>query len=101
MILLVSMKAGAREGRTIVECFLGNEDTAGFIRVTSVERITRHLFEQVLVGFKHLVVSTLEVSAVGLIPQRIVADPAEHKASHFVRHPELDAPPSGNPMVTF
>ena len=45
---------------------------------------------QFLIDFKTPVVSTLEMSTVGLITQRLVADPAEHEASCFVRHPELD-----------
>jgi hypothetical protein len=59
------------------------------------------LFKQLLIRCEHLVVSTFEVSTVCLIPQRLVADPAEHKASRFVRHPELDTTPSGDPMVIF
>jgi hypothetical protein len=65
-------------------------DTASFIGLASVEGIARQLFEQLLIGFKHLVVSTLEVSTLGVIPQRIMTDPAEHEASGFVRHPKLN-----------
>jgi hypothetical protein len=74
-------------------------DTASFIGLASVEGIARQLFEQFLIGFKHLVVSTLEVSTLGVIPQRIMTYPAEHEASGFVRHPKLNTAPSADPMV--
>jgi hypothetical protein len=81
-----------------VESFFGDEDTACFIAGIFVESVARRPFEQVLINFKHLVVSTLEVSTVGLIPQCFVADPTEHEASSLVGHPKLDPAPS-NPMV--
>jgi hypothetical protein len=58
-----------------------------------------HLLKKLLVGFKHLVVSTLEVSTLGLIPQRLVANPAEDKALCLIHHPEFDTTPSRDPMV--
>src|SRR6476646_6368151 len=83
-----------------IERFSGDEDTACFIDVgAGVESIARHLFNKLPIGLKDLVVSALEVNTCGLIPQRFVTNPAKHEASRLVRHPELDAAPSGDPMV--
>ena len=83
-----------------IERFLGDEDAACLIDVdTGVEGVARHLFNELSISLKDLVVSTLEVNTRGLIPQRLMTNSAEHQASHFVRHPELYAAPGGDPMV--
>jgi hypothetical protein len=50
---------------------------------------------------KHLDVSTLEVSTLGLIPQCLMADPTEHEASCLIRHPQLDTTPGRDPVIIF
>jgi hypothetical protein len=84
-----------------VESFLGDEDTACFVVGICVECLAGHPFKYISISFKHLVVSSLEVSTIGVNAQRLVADPAEHKASYFIRHPELNTASSGDPMVIF
>jgi len=82
------------------ERFLGDEDAACLIDVdTGVEGVACHLFNELSIGLKDLVVSTLVVNARGLIPQLIMTNSAEHQASNLVRHPELDAAPGGDPLV--
>jgi hypothetical protein len=39
------------------------------------------------------------VNAVGMISQRLVADPAKHQASRLVHHSELDAAMGRDPVV--
>ena len=49
---------------TSVERFLGDEDTACFVGLTGVECIASHLFKQLSIGLKQLIVRTLKSAQV-------------------------------------
>src|SRR5512136_423510 len=83
-----------------VERLRSDDDAACFIDAAlRVESIAGNLFNKLVIGLKYLVVRAIEVNAVGMISQRLVADPAKHQSSHLVHHPELDAAMGRDPVV--